>query len=244
MSPMRLNILSSFRMAEYPARQQVVLETQEAKQQATETDCSGCAVHVFVLDSSAKIPAMADANYFIHAVDIVGAVASVVGLGFTIYVLSVAKDAKAAAEQAREAALSSARKRSLIEDLEDIRRMIQQVGNLIQQEEWMAVHMRTEEIVGTCKVAMARWGDGLSIEAGDGVVTAGNLLQSIAAKSSEYGERPLTPPEKNKLISTHLRASALVHTALGEARRLEEREDRDANSLVSGETFAIKAQAT
>jgi hypothetical protein len=54
-------------------------------------------------------------------------------------------------------------------------------------------------------------------------MTAGTLLQSIAAKASEYGDRELTVPEKNKLTSTHLRASGLVRTALGEARRMEER---------------------
>jgi len=173
---------------------------------------------------------MADLSTYLPAIDIAGAIASVVGLGFTIYVLCVAKGAKKAAEEAREAALSSTRKRSLVEDLEDVRRMTQQIGNLIQQEEWMAVHMRTEEIVGTCKSAMARWGDSLPIKARDGVATAGSLLQSVAAKSSEYGDRELTMPEKNKLISTHLRASGLIHTALGEARRLEERDgDNDAN---------------
>jgi hypothetical protein len=121
---------------------------------------------------------MADLNYYIATIDIAGAVASAVGLGFTIYVLRVAKDARRVAEEAREAALSGTRRRSLIEDLEDVRRMIQQVGTLIQKEEWMAVHMQTAEIVGTCKSAMARWGDGLTIETRDGVITAGNLLQS------------------------------------------------------------------
>jgi hypothetical protein len=173
---------------------------------------------------------MADLSTYLPAIGIAGAIASVVGLGFTIYVLCVAKDARRAAEEAREAALSGTRKRSLIEDLEDLRRMIQQVGTLIQQEEWMAVHMQTAEIVGTCKSAMARWGDGLTIETRDGVVTAGNLLQSVAAKSSEYGDRELTMPEKNKLTSVYLRATGLIHTALGEARRLEERDgDNDAN---------------
>jgi len=173
---------------------------------------------------------MADWNYLKPAIDVVGAVASVVGLGFTIYVLCVAKDARDAAEEAREAALSSTRRRSLVEDLEDVRRLVQQVGLLIQQEEWMAVHMQTEEIVGTCRSAMARWGDVLNGETKDGVVTAGNLLQSIAAKSSEYGDRELTLPERNKLTSTHLRASGLIRSALGEARRLEERNgDNGAN---------------
>jgi len=175
------------------------------------------------LRSGARIPAVADLNNYLPAIDIVGAVASVLGLGFTIYVLRVARDAKSAAEAARDAALSAVRKRSLIEDLEDVRRMVQQVGNLIQQEEWMAVHMRIEEIVGTCKSAMARWGDALADETRTGVVTAGTLLQSIAAKSSEFGGRKLSPTEKNKLVSTHLRASGPINTALGEARRLEER---------------------
>jgi hypothetical protein len=180
--------------------------------------------------AGAKIPTMSDFNNYLPAIDVVGAVASVVGLGFTLYVLSVAKGAKEAAEEARDGVLSITRKRSLIEDLEDIRRLVQQVGLLIQHEEWMAVHMQMEEIVGSCKSAMARWGDGLSTETRDGVMTAGTLLESIAAKASEYGDRELTVPERNKLTSTHLRASGLVRTALGEARRLEERTgNNDAN---------------
>ncbi|MFY9910975.1 MAG: hypothetical protein WCF22_15800 [Candidatus Sulfotelmatobacter sp.] len=167
---------------------------------------------------------MAEESHFIALTDIVGAAASVIGLGLTIYLLRIARDVKSAVERAREDALSTTRKRSLVEDLEDVRRMVQQVGNLIQQEEWLAVHMRTEEIVGTCKAAMARWGDGLPNRAKDGVGTAGSLLQSVAARSSEYGGRDLTPAEKNKLISIHLRASGLVYAALGEARRAEERE--------------------
>ena len=171
---------------------------------------------------------MAETSKFV--LDIVGAIASVIGLGLTIYLLSIAKDALTAAEEARDAALLGTRQRSLIEDLEDVRRMVQQVGLLIQQEEWMAVHMQTEEIVGTCKSAMARWGDGLAEATRDGVATAANLLQSIAAKSSEYADRDLTMPEKNKLTTTHLRASGLIRAALGEARRLEERNgDNDAN---------------
>jgi hypothetical protein len=174
---------------------------------------------------------MADQSHLITVTGIVGAVASVVGLGLTIYLLRIARDVKKAVERAREDTLSTTRKRSLVEDLEDVRRMIQQVGNLIQQEEWLAVHMRTEEIVGTCKAAMARWGDGLPNKAKDGVGTAGSLLQSVAAKSSEYGDRDLSAAEKNKLISIHLRASGLVYAALGEARRIEEREgSNDGNS--------------
>ncbi len=166
---------------------------------------------------------MADLNNYLPAIDIAGAAASVIGLGFTIYVLCVAKGAKRAAEGARVAALSMVRKRSLVEDLEDVRRMVQQIGDLIQQEEWMAVRMRTEEIIGTCKSAMARWGDALGAETKDGVGTAATVLQTIAARSSEFGGRELTAAEKKKLITTHLNASGLIHTALGEARRLEER---------------------
>lgn len=166
---------------------------------------------------------MADLTNYLPAIDIVGAAASIFGLGFTIYVLCVAKSAERAAEAARVAALSAVRKRSLVGDLEDVRRMVQQIGDLIQQEEWMAVRMRTEEIVGTCKSAMARWGDALRVETTDGVGTAATILQTIAARSSEFGSRELTAAEKKKLTTTHLNASGLIHSALGEARRLEER---------------------
>ncbi len=184
-------------------------------------------MHDFAQRAGARIPAMADLNNYLPAIDIVGAAASVFGLGYTIYVLCVAKDAKRAAEAARDAALSAVRKRSLVEDLGDAVRMVEQVGLLIQRDEWMAIHMRTEEIVGTCKSAMARWGDALDDETRTGVMTATTMLQTIAGKSSEFGVRELTPAEKGKMVLTHLRASGLIHTALGEARRLEERNENN-----------------
>jgi hypothetical protein len=167
---------------------------------------------------------MADPNSYLPAVDIVGAVASVIGLVWTIIIFFIAKSAKRLAKEARDAALSTTRKRSLIEDLEDVRRMIQQNGNLIEQAEWTALRMQTDEIVGMCKSAMARWGDGLPIKVKNGVLTAGTLLESIVERSFGCRDRALTPTERVGLNSIHARASGLVRTALGEARRREERD--------------------
>ena len=175
-------------------------------------------------EANAKIPPMADLSRYIEALNVINGITGVVGFGLTIWAIVIAKGARKAAQEAREAALLAARRRSLIEELEYMRRLIHQVGTLIQQEEWHAVQMQTVEIVGACKSAMARWGDGLSEQTRNGVLTASTLLGSVAAKSSEYANRAVTTPEKNKLTSTHLRASGFVHDALGEAHRLDERD--------------------
>jgi len=155
---------------------------------------------------------------------VTGTIASVAGLGVSIWVLRVAKDAREAAQGAR----SHARKRNLIEELDSAYQKIQQVGNFIQQEQWAAVRIRTEEIQASCKLTLTRWPDHLSEERRNEVLSASSQMMSIA-KLASGATGPLTQQQKRWLSDAHMRASGHISSALGEARKEEERDADNGN---------------
>jgi hypothetical protein len=152
--------------------------------------------------------------------DLIGTLASVAGLLVSLYVLRVATDAKVAAEAARDLA----RRRNLAEDLDDVSYKLQQLGNFLATQQWVGVQIRIEEILAVCKTAMSRWSDHLSEEHMNEIRTAVTLIQSIATQSAELSHKELLPAQKKKLINTHLRASGLINSARGDARKGEEKE--------------------
>jgi hypothetical protein len=152
--------------------------------------------------------------------DVIGTAASVAGLVVSLYVLRVATDAKEAAEAAQDLA----RRRNLAEELDDVSYKLQQLGHFLSTQQWVGVQIRIEEILAVCKMAMARWADHLSEEHMNDIRTAVTLIQSIAAQSAELSQNPLLPAQKKKLTYTHLRASGLINSARGDARKGEERE--------------------
>ncbi len=151
---------------------------------------------------------------------LIGVAVSIAGLIVSLWVLSVAKDARRAAEEAR----ALARKRNLVEDLDDALQKLQQVGNFLQQRQWVGVQIRTAEVLVICREAMARWSDHLSKKRLSGVLTAMTHVQTIATQLAEIGQRELTPQEKKNLAESHLKAAGHISDALGEARRSEERD--------------------
>ena len=150
---------------------------------------------------------------------VIGTLASVIGLGVGIYVIIIASGARDAARAAR----ALARRRNLVEELEGAFQKIQQVGNFIQQEQWVAVRIRTEEILAACKITLTRWPSYLSSERRNEVITAGSLMRSIMTATAESTNEPMTLQQKRKIIDAHIRASGHLSSALGEARREEER---------------------
>jgi len=123
--------------------------------------------------------------------DLVGTIASVLGLGVSLYVLGVAKDVR----QAVESAELVARRRNLAEELDEVSSKLRQLGNLLQQEEWVAVQIRIDEILTICKMASTRWPDHIP-EHIDAVLTAVTLIQSIGTQSAELSGRALSPAER------------------------------------------------
>ena len=141
------------------------------------------------------------------------------GLAVGIYVMVVARGARAAAQAAR----AMARRRNLIEELESASQKVHQVGTFIQQNEWLAVRMRTEEIQAACRVTLTRWPDQLSLERRNEVITASKLMSSVALVVAGAVREQLSAQQLQQIADAHIRASGHISSALGEARKEEER---------------------
>ena len=151
---------------------------------------------------------------------IVGTLASLTGLGVGLYVLRVAKGARGAARDARVLA----RKRNLAEELEQARKNIEQVGDYLNKREWMAVRIRAQEIMTSCRESLTRWPDGLSEDRKNDVLNASSLVHSIADEAAAPDVSDFGPAKLKRLSSTQLRAAELLSGALGEARNRAERD--------------------
>jgi hypothetical protein len=151
---------------------------------------------------------------------IVGTLASLAGFALSWYVLSVAKDARSAAEGAQ--ALAS--KRSLSEELEQAKRNIEQIGDFLNKKEWMAVRIRAQEIMTNCREGLTRWPDGLSEERRNDILAVSSLVESVADQAAAPDVNDFAPSKLKMLSKTQLRAAGLLSDALGEARK---RVDRD-----------------
>jgi hypothetical protein len=155
---------------------------------------------------------------------LIGTAASIVGIIITVCALRAAKGAREAARAAARAAELTARRRNLVEELDDISSKLQQLGHFLGQEQWVAVQIRTEEILSICSAALKRWSDQLPLERRNEVLRATELVHSIATRSAQFSlQQSPTPIDRRRLADTHLKASELLNGALGEARRREER---------------------
>jgi hypothetical protein len=159
-------------------------------------------------------------EYFVQKIDIIGGVASVFGLIITVRVLFVARGARKAAEDAR----TLARRRNLVEELDDASAKLQQIGIFLHQQQWFGIQLRIDEVAAICRSAMTRWPDHLPEERKNNVLTAVQLMRSIAALSAELSVREPSSAETKKLKTTHSKASEMINDALGEARKEEERD--------------------
>jgi|CZKJ01.1.fsa_nt_gi hypothetical protein len=163
---------------------------------------------------------MADQSHLVEVIDIAGGIASVLGLAIGVWVLIVATGAKRAAEEARVLT----QRRSLIEDLEIVSHKLQQIGIFFQQQQWFAIQLRIDDVAAICRSAMTRWSDRLEEDTKNNVLTAVRLMRSIAEQATDLERRAPSPAEMKKIGKAHSNASGFINDALGEARRLEERQ--------------------
>lgn len=151
---------------------------------------------------------------------IVSTFSSVIGLGVGVYVLIVAKGAKTAAQGAR----TLARKRNLAEELENTRKYIEQVGDYLHKREWMAVRIRAQEVMTSCRESLSRWPDGLSQDRKNEILNVSALVRSIAEVAASEDIANISGKIFRRLTDTQLQAAELLSAALGEARNREERD--------------------
>jgi hypothetical protein len=174
-------------------------------------------------EAFARIPTVVQSTQFVQAIDVVGGIASVLGFGLTIWVLIVAAGAKKAAEDAR----TLARRRNLVEELDEASHKLLEIGIFLHQQQWFGIQLRIDEVAAICRSAMTRWSDHLPEERRNDVLKAVQLIRSISAVSAELARREPSSAENKKLKTIHSRASELINDALGEARRNEERDGRN-----------------
>jgi hypothetical protein len=150
---------------------------------------------------------------------IIGTLASLAGLGLSLYVLHVAIGARSAARDARVLG----RKRNLAEELERSSKYIEQVGIYLQKREWMAAQIRAHEIMTSCMESLTRWPEGLSKDRKNDVRTASTLVHSLADEAASPEVNDFTTTKLKRLSGTQRQVAALLSSALGEALKRAER---------------------
>jgi hypothetical protein len=112
---------------------------------------------------------------------------------------------------------------TLAEELEQARKNIEQVGDYLNKKEWMAVRIRAQEIMTSCRESLTRWPDGLSENRKNDVLSASALVRSIADEAAAPDVSEFRLAKLKRLSNTQLQAAELLSGALGEARnRVEE----------------------
>ena len=150
-----------------------------------------------------------------------GNIASVWGLGLSVYVLWVAKGAKGAAEEAtREAqeaaaaARSAAQTRSALEELQDAAAKTTQIGLFARAQKWDLASLTAQEVMNICRVTVARWGeDQIFKDSRTRLLSAISQMQTIVQESND--------PDVNlqSVLDAQLTASDKLSFALGKIRR-------------------------
>lgn len=116
------------------------------------------------------------------ATDNWGNLASVWGLGVSIYVLFVAKGARKAAEEAR----SAERLRTVLEELEDAAKKCTELGQFARAQKWDLVHLRAQEVMASCRVTVARWGEDSALkDHRNKVLQVATFMRSIVEETNK-----------------------------------------------------------
>jgi hypothetical protein len=148
-----------------------------------------------------------------------GNLASAVGLVVSVWVLIVARKAREAAEEA----LSLARLKSLLEELDSAGNKVQLIGVLLKDQKWDMVELLVDEALSACRSALARWADHLAESSRDNLIAACTLLRSVADKCVAASTAQLSDEEWREAMSAQREARELMSTALGQVKRAEER---------------------
>ena len=88
----------------------------------------------------------------------------------------------------------------------------------------MAVRIRAQEIMNSCRESLARWPDGLSEHRKNDVLSASSLVHSIADEAAAPDVNDFKAAKLRRLSNTQLQVAELLSAALGEARNRVERE--------------------
>jgi hypothetical protein len=119
-----------------------------------------------------------------------GNVASVAGLGISIWVLVVARKAKQAAEGAR----FYARLETIVEDLEEANNKAGFVGVFLRDQKWEVAQLFADEVLSICGSALSRSGDQLR-ESRKSLIDVSAIMRQIGSHCRTAATKVLTQEE-------------------------------------------------
>jgi len=149
-----------------------------------------------------------------------GDLASVVGVGVSVWTLVVARRAREAAIEAR----TEARRSSLAEELRDAHRKAEQVGIFVIQRKWDIVFLRAQEITGVTGLVLSRWGADLGEDSRSRMLECGVLASSIAKAASGIAGTEASRYAAQRVAATQQKMLELLGTVLGECIKIVEKE--------------------
>ena len=150
-----------------------------------------------------------------------GNLASLWGLGVSVYVLWVAKGARIAAKKAREeaeeaakTAKSSARIRGALEDLQAALSASRQVSHHAAVHNWQVVKLKAEEVMESCRILVNRWDDSPSLKDSRNLLNqAATMMRTIAEEASK------TAPNPQRIVKTQLDAHNHISAVEGKVQQ-------------------------
>jgi hypothetical protein len=127
--------------------------------------------------------------------DLIAGIASIVGLGISIWTLVVATGAQRAAREAREAV----RKGTAAEEFKNLSRIADEFLGYIEADQVHAALMRARDLMSAMSLASHRYGRFLSADGRNRFEEAYGQIGIISRSLSANGP-PSTPPQKTKLL--------------------------------------------
>lgn len=150
-----------------------------------------------------------------------GSLASIIGLGVSIWTLIVATGAKQAAQEA----IRESRRQKLTEELQNAVYRVEQLGHHILLRKWEIAYIRAQEIASACSLVLRRWPDSLSESSKDRILLAQSQAASIARASMRAHAVQPSEQQIQRIVAAQLRAFQLLSAEKGEALAIMERKD-------------------
>jgi hypothetical protein len=150
-----------------------------------------------------------------------GSLASIIGLGVSIWTLIVAKGAKKAAQDA----IRESRRQKLTEELQNAVYRVEQLGHHILLKKWEIAYIRAQEISSACSLVLRRWTDTLNEPSKDRILLAQSLAASIAKAAMKASGTEPSEQQMQRIVASQLRAFQLLSAEKGESLGVIERKD-------------------
>lgn len=142
-----------------------------------------------------------------------GNIASVLGFFLSIYVLIVARGARAAAREA----VSAERFRTALGDVEDAAKKCGQVGLFAQQANWPLANLQATEVATLCRTTIARW------ENDDDLEDSRNELLKVTTNMRTILEETDKPaPDKTTILKAQRKSDDKLAAVVGRMKAREE----------------------